>query len=87
MSKREVQVLKKPQEKKAIIKKIVPREIIVNKVKEIVTYDEKGRMITERKIIQVNITKKINESAKVLKIDNASKTLTEIEKLLTKENN
>lgn len=60
------------------------RDIIVKKHKKVVTYDEKGIMTVERIPTLVNISKLVNESKKLIKINTAEEKLAELEKIMSK---
>ena len=58
------------------------KDIIIKKVKYETTYDKDGNMIKKRVIERVNLTKKITETAKVLKTLTAEEKLANIQQTL-----
>lgn len=63
---------------------VKPTDIFITRVHENITYDEKGRKITEYRKEKINITKAMNESKKIVLANVAEKKLQEIEKIFTK---
>lgn len=61
------------------------RDIIVTKYQNQTVYNEDGSFTVKRIPTKVNITKKINESKKLIKKDTAAEKLAELEKIFTKE--
>jgi hypothetical protein len=59
-------------------------DIIITKYEKQITYDEEGNKIEKRIPIKVNITRKVNESAKLIKEYKAEEKLAEIEKIFSK---
>lgn len=59
-------------------------DITVYKTSFVVEYDKDGNKIVKRKREPINLTRKINETAKLIKQDIASAKLSQIEKLLNK---
>lgn len=70
---------------KDIEDKIKSRDIIVNKIKWETIIGEDGTIIKKRKNKKINLTKKMNETKKLIKNDNAAKKLAELEEILNKE--
>lgn len=68
-----------------IAKKSMPKDIIVTKFTQKLEYDEQGNCIIKRVPQRVNLTKKIQETKKLIKKDKASETLKELERIFTKE--
>ena len=56
-------------------------DIIISKFEEKTTYKD-GKRITERIEKKVNITKKINETAKLVKIDQSAQILEQVKNLV-----
>ena len=63
--------------------KIVPKDIIITKYEEKTTYNEEGDRITKRIPVKVNITKKVNATAKLIKEKTAQEKLAELEKIFS----
>ena len=61
------------------------KDIIITRYTTTTEYDKNRNQIIKRIPKQVNITKVVNESKKLLKRQNAEKTLAELEKYFTKE--
>lgn len=59
-------------------------DIIITKYEKQITYDEEGNKIEKRIPVKVNITRKVNESAKLIKEYKAEEKLAEIEKIFSK---
>jgi hypothetical protein len=57
------------------------RDIIVYKVNYEETYNEKNEKITKRIETPFNVTKKVNESAKLIKVFTAQEKIKELEKI------
>lgn len=57
-------------------------DIIVNRIKYETEYDKDGNKITKRVKTKVNLTKKINETAKVLKTLSAEEKIANIQQTL-----
>lgn len=57
------------------------RDIIIYKVSYEETYNEKNEKITKRIETPFNVTKKVNESAKLIKVYTAQEKLKELEKI------
>lgn len=57
-------------------------DIIVNRVKYETDYDNNGNRIIKRLLTKVNLTKKINETAKVIKTLSAEEKLANIQQTL-----
>jgi hypothetical protein len=68
--------LEKPVERKT-------EDIIVTKYETVVTY-ENGAKIERRKPKKVNVTKLVNETKKLIKMQTAEEKLAELEKVFTK---
>lgn len=85
-----IEACRKERKKRIITKelynKIVPQDVIVKKVEEIETYDELGNMSVKRITHRVNVTKLVNETAKVVLADVARKKIQELENIFKKEN-
>lgn len=62
---------------------VKPTDIIIKRFHEVITYDEKGRKITEYQEEKINISKAMNESKKIVMANIAEKKLSEIEKIFT----
>lgn len=60
-----------------------PKDIIVKRVSYVIEYDEEGNEIKKRKETLVNITKKINETKKLIKTNTAEEKLAAFEKICT----
>ena len=60
------------------------KDIIVKRAYEVETIENNKKTI-ERKFREVNLTKKINETAKLLKTDNATQKLKELTEILQRE--
>jgi predicted ATP-dependent endonuclease of OLD family len=61
----------------------VPQDIIVKRVSYVTEYDEEGNEIKKRKEKLVNITKKINETKKLIKTNTAEEKLAAFDKICT----
>lgn len=61
--------------------KLKRRDIIINKVSYEETYNEKNEKITKRIETPFNVTKKVNESAKLIKVYTAQDKLKELERI------
>lgn len=61
------------------------RDIIVYRRKEVVIHNEDGSYTIKEEKEAVNLTKKINESKKLIKNQTAKQKLREIEKIFTTE--
>ncbi len=61
-----------------------PKDIIVTKHQEQVTYNKDGSKTIKRIPKKINITKKINETAKLIKETTAEQKLKELERIFTK---
>ena len=59
-------------------------DIIVNKIEYESQYEDDGTEIRKRKIKQVNLSRKINETAKLVKNYTAEEKLAELEKVFSK---
>lgn len=66
------------------IKEAQIEDIIITKYEKQTIYDEEGNKIEKRIPVKVNITRKVNESAKLIKEYKAEEKLAEIEKISTK---
>lgn len=75
----------KNQSQRGPIEDLKREDVIVRKAYEETSYDDAGRKITERKHKLVNITRKINETAKMVKEITAADKLKELEELIAKE--
>lgn len=64
------------------VEQIKENDLIIEKLVPKTTY-ENGKKITEYNYEKVNLTKKINETKKLLKIDNTSEKIAELEKIFT----
>lgn len=64
-----------------------PRDIIVARHKKVTSYNDNGDEITKTQISYVNISKKVNESKKLIKTDSAAEKLAQLEKIFTKKEN
>ena len=60
------------------------KDIIITKYEKKTTYSDQGDMIIRRIPVKVNITKKVNETAKLIKEQTAAEKLAELEKIFTK---
>ena len=81
-----IEAMKKRTPSKVIEKpysQIGPTDIIITRLHEVISYDEKGRMITEYKKEKINISKAMNETKKIVMANVAEKKLSEIEKIFT----
>lgn len=58
------------------------KDIIIKKVTYTTSYDTEGNEIKKRVITKVNLTKKINETAKVLKTMTAEEKIANIQQTL-----
>lgn len=58
-------------------------DIIITKYEKKIDYNENGEKIEKRIPYKVNITKKINETAKLIKEQTAQEKLAELEKIFT----
>ena len=74
------------QSQRGPIEPIKHEDTIVRKAYNETTYED-GKEITVRKYKEVNVTKKVNETAKMVKQTTAQDKLKELEELLTKEVN
>lgn len=72
-------IYEKPNKPKA--QKLSRRDIIIRKVSYEETYNEKNEKITKRIETPFNVTKKVNESAKLIKVYTAQEKLKELEKI------
>lgn len=63
---------------------VEPHDIIVTKYETKTEYLEDGSRVEKRVPVQVNITKKINETKKLLKTTTAEQKMAEIEKIFSK---
>ena len=64
--------------------KNIVKDVIITKYEKKTTYNEEGDMIIKRIPVKVNITKKVNETAKIIKEQTAAEKLADIEKIFTK---
>ena len=69
-----------------LAEKMTPQDVIVKRTEEIVSYEENGNMTVKRITQRVNITKLVNETAKVVLADVARKKIQELENIFKKEN-
>lgn len=60
------------------------QDIIITKHEKIVTYNDNGDMVIKRMPVKVNITRKVNETARLIKEQTAEQKLAELEKIFTK---
>lgn len=60
------------------------KDIIVTKHEQVIEYDENGNQTIKRIPCQINLTKKTNESKKLIKTYSAEQKLEELEKIFTK---
>lgn len=60
------------------------QEIIITKIRQVQETTEDGKLVTYEKEKKVNLSKKINETSKLLKVQNAQEKLKEIEQIFTK---
>lgn len=85
-----IEACKKEEPKRIITEelaqKITPQDVIVNKIELQKTYDENGTLTIKRITHKVNITKLVNETAKVVLADVARKKIQELENIFKKEN-
>lgn len=85
-----IEACRKEQPKSVITKefaeKITPQDVIVSKVENKKVYDENGTLTVKRLTHRVNITKLVNETAKVILADVARKKIQELENIFKKEN-
>ena len=61
-------------------------DILVTRIEEIQEFDEYGNKIFKKKVIVTNLTKKINETAKIVKqnaVSTAEQKLAEMEKIFS----
>lgn len=56
-------------------------DIVITKYETKIEYNEKGDEIRKRIPVKVNITKKVNEQAKLIKVNTAEQTLAELEEI------
>lgn len=77
----------KPLDLKTVKASEEPRsnDIIVKRYSETVDYDKEGRKIVTPKIETFNLTKKVNETAKLIKSDLADERIKLLEEALEKE--
>ena len=75
-----LRVNKKP--KTNDFEKIPNRDIIVSKVSYVTEYDKEGNRVIKKVVKKVNLTKSINETAKVLKTLSAEEKLASISQTL-----
>lgn len=81
-----LQVLCKPKLKRFTKEEATTNtDIIVTRYTQKTTYNKDGSYTVKREPQQVNITKKMNESKKLIKKDTAAEKLAELEKIFTKE--
>lgn len=59
-------------------------DIIITKWEKQTIYDDEGNKIEKRIPVKINITRKVNESAKLIKEYKAEEKLAEIEKIFSK---
>lgn len=76
----------KPEQKKIAKEQLkkATKDIIITKYDKKTTYNEQGDMIIKRIPIKVNITQKVNETAKLIKEQTATEKLAELEKIFAK---
>ena len=60
------------------------KDVIVKKYNEVETYTEEGDKLTRRVPKEVNVTKLVNETKKLVKNASAEEKLAELEKIFTK---
>lgn len=60
------------------------QEIIITKIRQVQEATEEGKLVIYEKEKKVNLSKKINETSKILKLQNAQEKLKEIEQIFTK---
>lgn len=61
-------------------------DILVSRVEEIQEFDEYGNKIFKKRVVVTNLTKKINETAKIVKqnaVSTAEQKLAEMEKIFS----
>ena len=61
------------------------KDIIVTRYETKTEYQEDGTKITKRIPIKINITKKVNETAKLLKQERAEDIIAQVEKLVSQK--
>lgn len=59
-------------------------DVYVAKVEEIITYDEEGNEVKKRKTSYTNVTKLVNETKKLIKVNIAEQKIDEVKKILSK---
>ena len=64
-----------------------PKDIIVTKIATRTTVNSEGDIVIKRVKTRVNLTKKINETKKMIKIDTAQEKLEEIERIYSEAKN
>lgn len=77
-----LEIERKPEKPK--LYQVEQRDIIITKYKETTIYNEDGSILTKKEPVQVNITKKVNETKKMIKNYTAEEKLAELEKVFTK---
>lgn len=80
-----LEVTKKKEEKTTLFNRPdqVNTDIIVERKKEVIMYNEDGSYTVSQQKENVNITAKVNETKKVIKNTTAAQKLKEIEKVFT----
>ena len=85
---KKLEVEKRPKQNIKITKEIEqlsrPKDIVITKYRTDIDYDKDGNEIKKRTPVTVNITKKMNESKKLVKKFTAEEKLEELEKIFTK---
>ncbi len=79
-----LEVERKPQNLKRITKKNKNRDIIIKKFEIKTEVNDDGSITTRRIPIKVNITKKVNESKKLIKNYTAEQKIEELERIFSK---
>lgn len=79
-----LEVERKPQDLKKITKKNKNRDIIIKKFEIKTEVNDDGSITTRRIPVNVNITKKVNESKKLIKNYTAEQKIEELERIFSK---
>lgn len=84
MNKPIIQVFNTEKPKRKDLPKYEEKDIIITKFKKETKYNDDGSETIIRIPVKVNITKKVNETAQIIKEQTATEKLAELEKIFTK---
>ena len=84
MNKPIIQVFNKEKPIRKDLPQYEEKDIIITKFKKETKYNDDGSETIIRIPVKVNITKKVNETAQIIKEQTATEKLAELEKIFTK---